>query len=67
MDENEFEFCGLTYQAKLVDLQNGCTECDIWTKSHGCAAHMFYEGRVPNCDPDMRLDNRNVIFVEKHP
>ena len=67
MDENEFEFCGDTYQAIEVPLSNGCKGCGIWTQTHGCAANLFKVGSIPDCDPGYRIDGRNVIFVEKHP
>lgn len=58
MDENEFEFDGVTLEA--VD-GNGCLFC------------FFYRGvgsvcRSPiPCGQNSRVDSRVVIFVEKHP
>ena len=66
MDEDEFEFCGDLYQAIEVSLSNGCKGCGIWTQTHGCAANLFAEGKVPDCDPGYRIDERNVIFVERN-
>ena len=65
VNEDEFVLCGCEYQAKTVRLENGCSGCAIFTPNKGCAANMFPDGCVPNCDPGFRKDGRNVIFVEK--
>lgn len=66
-NENEFEFLYKTYQAKEVGLSNGCNGCGIWTSSNGCLANLLAGETFPDCDPSYRVDERNVIFVEKHP
>lgn len=65
MDENEFEFLGEIYLSREVDLSNGCKGCSIMTQTHGCAANLFKDGSIPDCDPGYRIDGRNVIFAEK--
>ena len=67
MNENEFELDGNLYVSKQVRLGNGCKSCVLMTIGHGCAANLFPDGRIPNCDPGFRADGVNVIFVEKQP
>lgn len=56
MDENEFEFNGLTYVAKCGDDCSGCS----MDADDTCYA-------APRCASSERKDGREVIFVEKHP
>lgn len=59
MNENEFELDGKVYVA--VDAECGCNGCAFNQVSvRDCNAYA-----APYCTRKYRIDNRNVIFVEK--
>ena len=61
MDENEFEFDGVMYEAIPSDDENGCYGCAL-DNNDLCLS----SGR-PHCHNLFRSDANDVIFVEKHP
>ena len=60
MDENEFEFEGVTYVAAKGVYTYGCEGCNLF--DDGC---LIAIGEYPCCSSRGRLDGRDVIFVVK--
>ena len=60
MDENEFEFDGVNLVAENAEEMSGCDGCYFDDKGYSCSA----AGR-PFCHRLFRLDETQVIFVEK--
>lgn len=61
MNENEFEYNGKTY-VTAPEPEGCCVDCDLLS---ACGPDGI-EG-IPECQSHKRVDNRDVIFVEKQP
>lgn len=62
MNENEFEIDGKAYVA--VEKASSMVRCSYCSFNN---AFECLENPVPACGSEIRLDKRNVIFVEKQP
>lgn len=60
MDENEFEFDGVNLVAETAEEMSGCDGCYFDDKGDSCST-----ADRPFCHRFFRLDETQVIFVEK--
>ena len=57
MDENKFEFRGVTYVAQDAGLDTGCGQCEFHAKVPACGA-----SNRPPCSANFREDGRNIVW-----
>ncbi len=62
MDENEFEMGGVTYiSVEAIRNSGRCRYC-AFENDLQC----LDESMMPECNSEFRVDNKDVIFIEKN-